>query len=283
MKKHLLPAFAALTGLLAIAGCGTSTGAGAGDPSDPANLDGDAAPMTISFQATDGSAIALTADDAGGSAFDITAASMVVERIDVKLPDGVVCSDVIFDLPDFASCDDDEDEDKIRLTGPFTFDLLTGESDPPIDTISFPSGVVREVKIRVERLTASGSADLDGTATPFSMNVELGEDIEFEDLTGFEISEAVSVNALLLSFNVGDWLNGVDLGACVDDGEVEISDGTIVIDEDSGSGDCSDIENVIKDNVEASGTIEEEDHDDDDDDDSGDDSDDDSDDDEDDD
>lgn len=247
--------------LLALAaGCGSGTG---GPASDSANLDGDAAPVNISFRAVEGSAAALATTDATGAPVDITSANVTIKRIDIKLPDGLQCATLDVPLPPFAVCDNDDDDsiddssddspgddsdddDKIKLVGPFVVDLLTGASTPSLSDLTLPSGMVREIKIRLSHLSVTGTATLDGTPTPFAIDFDADEDIEYEDLTGFEISEAVSVNEIVLSFDVTKWFAGVDMAAC--------------------AADCSEFEDVIEDNVEASGTFSEDDHDEDDDD-----------------
>lgn len=318
-----------LAGIFLIAGCGGAGSSGSSDPSDPTNLDGDAAPVTLSLQATSGSlggalvkALGLETSDDAGSAFDITSAWVNVDKIEIKLPDGVRCADVDFTLSDLATCeneaeddsDDDAEEDEaedgddndaatlvkaeetgddedgdgdddgeeIEIRGPFIFNLLTGESFPDIGTIEIPSGIVKEIEIKIddveedETLPDGVPADLAGhtllvegtftdgdAATPFSLLLDFDEEVEFENLDGIEVSEVVDINAIIISFDVSSWLSGVDMAACVADGDVEVADdGTVVITEDSSSGDCSDIEDTIKDNIEASGTLDEDDDDD---------------------
>jgi hypothetical protein len=238
------------------AGCGSGAGP-ATNPSDPSNLDGDAAPVDISFRAVEGSAAALATTDGTGAAVDIASATVTIERIDLKLPDGLQCTTLDVTLPPFAVCDndnddpsddspsDDSDDDKIKLIGPFVVDLLTGESTPSLSGLTLPSGMVREVKVRLSRLSVAGTVTVDGTPTPFAIDTEADEEIEYEDLTGFEISEGVSVNEIVLSFDVTKWLAGVDMAAC--------------------AADCSEFEDVIEENVEKSGTFSEDDHGDDDD------------------
>jgi hypothetical protein len=280
--KELKQSLIAFTILLA-SGCG-GTGS-SGNPSDPANLDGDPAPTSISFQAVEGSgAVALTTSDAAGTPIEVTTAWVNIGEIEIELPEGLTCDAVTDPLPESATCecemegDETETECEITFAGNILFDLLTGVSTPAIGTFSMPSGIVKEIEVEIEdlpedatlpegapsalpghSLVVEGTATLDGTPTPFSLRLDFTEEIEFENLSGLEISEAVALNQILLTFNVDSWLAGIDLAACVAEGDVAVVDGTIIIDEESTSGDCSDIENVIKDNIEASGTLEEDD------------------------
>lgn len=248
-----------LFALAAGCGSGASGGSAASNPSDPANLDGDAASVSMTFQAVSGTPAALTTTDATGATVDLSSASMTIERIDIKLPDGQSCSTLSISLPAFASCDDDssddnpssddssDDDDKIRLNGPFTVDLLTGTSTPSLADITLPSGIVREIKVRVADLAAAGSVD----GAPFSLNLNFHEDIEFHDVSGFEISEAVSLNQVVISFDVSKWLSGVNLASC--------GSGTVKVDDESDDS-CSEIEDEIRDNIEHSGSASEDDH-----------------------
>ncbi len=236
--------------LAGVAGCSGTGGAGGVSASDPTQLDGDAATVALSFQMVDGTtAAALSTEDSAGNTLDLTAASMTLEEIEIKLPDGQTCAALRATLPDFATCDDsEEDDDKIVLVGPFVVDLLTGESTPSLSDVTLPSGIVREVRLRVESLSVDGTSGGD----PVSLRLRINERIDLEDTAGFEISEAVSVNTILLNFNVREWLAGVDLQACD-----ENHDGSVEIDDEDEGGDCSDLEDSIRDNVKASGTVEE--------------------------
>ena len=262
------------------AGCGGRSDS----PSDPANLDGDPAPTNISFQAVEGSSgAALTTSDAAGTPIEVTTAWVNIGEIEIELPEGLTCDAVTDPLPESATCecemeeDETETECEITFEGDVLFDLLTGTATPAIGTFSIPSGIVKEIEVEIDdvaedatlpdgvpstlaghSLVVEGTTTLDGTPTPFSLRLDFNEEVEFEELSGLEISEAVALNQILVTFNVDSWLAGVDLAACVAEGDVAMVDGTIIIDEDSTSGDCSDIENVIKDNIEASGTLEKE-------------------------
>ena len=313
-----------LAGLFLLAGCGGGTGtssggADGGTENDPVNLDGDPAAVSISLRLTQGSlgsaltqALSLETSDEGGASLNVTDAWVNVESIELKLPDGMTCADVDITLPDFATCenegeddsddaaddsddtaDDSDDEDdtqalssldeqegaEIEFEGPFVVDLINGTVTPSLDDLVVPSGIIRRIDVKIDdteedavlpdgapatllgnSLAASGTVTLNGVDTPFSMAFDFGEEMRFEDLTGLTVSEAVDVNQIILSFDVDAWFSGIDIQSCVDDDELDISNGVILLDE--GSGDCSDIENTIKDNVKDSGVLIEDDDDD---------------------
>lgn len=305
-----------LVGILFTAGCGGGTGTGgSSNPSDPTNLDGDAASVSFAIKATSGTlasnlvqALGLETSDGAGSDLTIESAWVNIRKIELKLPDGVRCADIDFALSDLATCetedevdevdedgedesssdesDDGEEGDEIELNGPFIFNLLTGESIPSLDSIEIPSGLFKEIEIEFDdldqddvlpegvpatlvenTLIVDGTITLDGTPTPISIRLDFSEEVEFENLNGLEVSEVVFLNSILISLDVSSWLAGIDLGDCVDKGDVGLEGETVVVDEDSSSGSCSDIEDTIKDNIEASGTVDEDDDDDDEDDD----------------
>lgn len=284
MKTSKIKILCSLTGFLFLVACGG--GAGSGSPSDPANLDGDAAPVSFGMTASASAPSALIVTDGGGTTVDVTGAWINAAEVEIELPEGLGCAVVDFELPSFAACAEEtemeegveEVEAEIRLTGPFIFDLLAGTSTPEIGAFSVPSGLIHEIEVEVDdveeetalpagvpaelsgnTLIAVGTLTLSGTPTPFSLRLKFSEEMEFEDLSGLELSETAALNQILVNFNIASWLSGVDLAACIAEGDVTTVDGTIVIDENSNSGDCSDIENTIKDNIEASGLLDEED------------------------
>ena len=92
--------------------------------------------------------------------------------------------------------------------------------------------------------------DLDGTAMTLDLSLDFSEDIRIEESGGVAVT---ADSDLIAEFVVDDWLAGIDLASCIDDGDVDVDGTTVTIDDDSTSGSCSDIENVIKDNMKNSG------------------------------
>ncbi|HHH29723.1 MAG TPA: hypothetical protein ENK57_15445 [Polyangiaceae bacterium] len=75
---------------------------------------------------------------------------------------------------------------------------------------------------------------------------------EIEEPGGVEVSPGQD---LITTWVTQDWLAGVDVGACIADGDIPMTDGTVVVDDETTEGTCSDIENVIKDNMKKSGQL----------------------------
>ncbi len=178
---------------------------------------------------------------------------------------------------------DGDDEDKVVVEGPFIADLIQGTSTPSLTTLLIPSGLYTRIDVRIEEskaedgllaaddpllgrsLYARGSFEYQGAAHELRLRLKFNEDVRFESKTGIEVAETAA-NDVVLSLDENAWFKGVNLTACLDEGDLTLeADGSLVIDEDSGDGECGDIENVIKDNIEASGSSFEDDEDDDDD------------------
>lgn len=179
--------------------------------------------------------------------------------------------------------DGDDDEDKVVVEGPFIADLIQGTSTPSLTTLLIPSGLYTRIDVRIEEskaedgllaagdpllgrsLYARGSFEYQGTTHELQLRLKFNEDVRFESKTGIEVAETAA-NDIVLSLDENAWFKGINLAACLDEGNLTLeADGSLVIDEESGEDECGDIENVIKDNIEASGSSFEDDEDDDDD------------------
>ncbi len=201
---YVLPIVAA--GL--IASCGAGSGAGASG--DLARFDGGAALMSISVKLASMPAAAsmskeagtseneLATADAAGGIVTITEARVVVQEIELGMPEGRSCDDEMeaeIEGEDDGECapaaapagevlasesadsaedeavedstDDSADErgeveneteDHLKFTGPFIVDLLTGTSVPSIADLTVPSGVYTSVEVKVEPLPLESTA-----------------------------------------------------------------------------------------------------------------------------
>lgn len=170
--------------------------------------------------------------------------------------------------------DDNEadEEDKVVVAGPFIADLIQGTSTPSLTALLIPSGLYTRIDVRIEEskaedgllaaddpllgrsLYARGSFEYQGATHELRLRLKFNEDVRFESKTGIEVAETAA-NDVVLSLDENAWFKGVNLTACLDEGNLTLeADGSLVIDEDSGEDECGDIENVIKDNIEASGS-----------------------------
>jgi hypothetical protein len=218
----------------------------------------------------------------GTSGVTLTTARLSVERVDLKLPEGLSCSAAGFVAQANVTCEeemeiDDSDgeqeiESKIRLQGPFVFDLLTGASTPDLGTLTVPSGIYREVEVDLHEAEAEDGllsagdpligntlhvegtyTGVDGSSQPFSMALDFDEEIEIESPGGVQVLEG-DVEPIATQLDVSMWFAGVDLSACAASGSVDI--------DDSESSACDNLEETIKENIKNSFEFEDDDDDD---------------------
>lgn len=193
--------------------------------------------------------------DTADTAFTLTEATLNLRDIKLDLPEGVTCADIEADLENATCSSDSADDDTIEIEGPFVVDLVAGTSTPTLDDVVIPALAYRRVDFRVDDVNDVSFAvladfDLDGTAMTLDLSLDFNEDIRIEEAGGVEVT---ADSDLIAEFVVNDWLAGVDLATCIDDGDVTVDGTTVTVTEDSTSGSCSDIENVIKDNMKNSG------------------------------
>ena len=196
-------------------------------------------------------------DDAS-TEFTLAAATLNIRDIKLDLPDGLSCGDVESELSG-ATCSADplEAEDTIEIEGPFSVDLVTGVAEPTLDDVRIPALTYQRLDIRVDdtgdvAFAALADFELDGDPTVLDLTLDFSEDIRVEGGDGVVIEEDTDLIAELVA---ADWLAGIDVAACVADGDLNVSSGTVVISEATTEGDCSDIENVIKENMKNSGQL----------------------------
>lgn len=185
---------------------------------------------------------------------------------------------------DDSSDDDSSNEDHIRFSGPFIFDLLTGTSTPDLTDLSIPSGTYRRIEVKIDDLDEESTAVetghpllgnsmvLEGTHTEgesareFRVILKFNEKVRFQKSGGFTINESSTVNDLVVSFSASSWFSNIDIGACLDSGRAsQDNDGVYVINNDT-SGDECEFKDDLKRNIKNSGTVDKDDDDDSDDD-----------------
>lgn len=199
----------------------------------------------------------LVMTDDGDGEFQIQAATLRLRHIELDLPDGGDCDDFA-DLLDGATCEDGVDGDKISIEGPFDVDLVAGTSSPSLADVQIPAGTYKRIDFRVEdngedsSFAVTAGFEYQGESMTLDLNLDFNEDIRIEDPQGLTVN---ADSDLIAEFVVNNWLGGVDVGACIDDGDVFVSGSTVTIDDSSTGGDCSDIENTIKDNMKNSGQL----------------------------
>jgi hypothetical protein len=210
---------------------------------------------------------ALSGADAQGSVLTITSAVARVRDIELDLPDGSHCSDFAgFDFRAPVRCGDGGgSNDAIKVTGPFTVDLVAGTAEPSLEDLTIPAGVYRRVDVRFEpaeddddalqgyTLVAEGDFASDQESAALDLRLRFNEDARFESRSGVELGENGAHEALLW-FDVSAWFETVPISECLEDGDLSIARGTLLIDDEASSG-CSDIENELKRAIKNSGDL----------------------------
>ena len=191
-----------------------------------------------------------TAADSGGTTYTLRRGVMALEHIELDMPLGVRCTDVADQLVG-VRCDaadsPDDGEDKLRIDGPLTVDLVAGTSTPSLAGVVIPAGTYRRVDLRVVDFAIEADFDLHGAPTVLDLRTDFSEDIRVEQPGGVPVAPG---DDLIARFALADWLVGVDLVACIDAG-VTVTGGVAVVD-DRG---CPGVDDAIKRNMKDSGDL----------------------------
>jgi len=205
----------------------------------------------------------VVASESGGDELHVNAALAFVRHIE-------------FDLPSSVECDDRGDagshcsEDKLRVDGPWIVDLMTGNATPSMDDIQIPAGTYERVDVRFDDADPSHTANLNipptlrgntlhasgsyigDAADTFDLQLHFNEDARFEANGGIELTSD-GTQAVLLRLDVRRWFRDIDVSRCASDGKLEVENGNLHLDDQGG--DCSDVENDLKDSIKNSGRL----------------------------
>jgi hypothetical protein len=233
----------------------------------------------------DSSSVAPSATDASGAALRVEAARANVRSIGFTLANGMRCSELDPAALGDARCDDDatddvgddnpstggsstDDSDEVRLYGPFVVDLMTGAATPSLEGLHIPAQTYTRVDVRFDdadprdglvsdgdplaeqTLLASGAMTHGGEDLRFELTLDFSEDARFEQASGPIAVSADAPSEVLLWLDVARWFQAVRIGECMSDGDLVVSNGTVIIDD---RGDCSDVEGALKDAIKESG------------------------------
>ncbi|NMO20323.1 hypothetical protein HPC49_22990 [Pyxidicoccus fallax] len=201
-----------------------------------------------------------------GTAFTLSEARIHLRDIRLDLPQGTKCGDVS-GLVSGAECKGSDSSGTIQVPGPIVVDLMTGTTTPDLSGLRIPAGTYKRIDFRLEEAKAGevgatepllgysflARADFtqDGAARKLELLFKFSEDARFESATGVEVPEGGSLVAFL---KPQVWLEGLPLGECIRDGDVEVANGTVRVDDKAG-GECGDAENTVKSNIKRSGDL----------------------------
>jgi len=152
------------------------------------------------------------------------------------------------------------------VDGPFTFDAITGESEPSLVSIDIPSGTYSGIRLLVTKI---GNNSVDGTAIDVSGTFDyLGETRSFTisltsnlsidytlETSTLELIPDAKMN-LTITLHADEWLAGTSITNCLDSGGIILeNDGSLIIDDSISTGSCRSIGKNIRHNILGSGKI----------------------------
>ncbi len=201
--------------------------------------------------------------DGGGMPLVLTAASAHIGEIRIRLPDGVSCSDQLE-----AVCEASD----VKLTGPIFSDLMAGGHPGELGEIRLPVGNYRSLEVKLEPYRPNAgpvvkepklegySMLLQGTFTyqglsgrSFFILLRFDEEVRFEASEHIEVFPD-TLNRLQVALDVEQWFTQVDIGDCLDKGNLELDSlGNLRVDDNNA---CSELEGDLKASIKASGRLE---------------------------
>ncbi len=265
-KRVKIGSLCAVASVFFVVACGNSlTG----------QLDGDKtqASLGLKVQSSPTAITALTTALVESGNLTVESGQACVEEIRLKLPENLGCSDVGFVEQQNVTCEEEmemEDEgsvleSKIKINGPFLFDLVTGTSTPSLADVIIPSGVYQEIEFRFApdcalpgetTITLNGSMLDSSSAThAFEIALEFDDELKIESANNVQVIET-SANSIFANLILEQWFAGVDFVKCIDDGDLQENvDGVIEINKSSSAtGACEniyeDIREALKDAME---------------------------------
>jgi hypothetical protein len=167
------------------------------------------------------------------------------------------------------------DSNYISIPGPFTFDLLNGTCEPPLDTVKLPEAKYSGVELltglshqggSVDTLSSAlcccpfeirGTFDYNATSRYFLLCLGYRETV-FYNLSALPATVTRSDTAnFLIWLDARRWLSALTLKDCIDNGFIPLDNaGNLAIDGyASGAGPCSRIDERIRDNILYSGNL----------------------------
>ena len=199
----------------------------------------------------------------------VSSGQACVQEIELELPKGLSCADVGFVRQSNVTCIeemDEEDDDgtnqleaKIKIQGPYVFDLVTGKSTPSLDDVIIPSGIYREIEFEFEdacsfdkNATIVLQGDMKDSSEvnhPFEFYLEYEDDLEIESSTDVQVLEEKS-NEIFANIVLNQWFSAVNFVQCIDDGDLVATAGVIQISKETvATGQCEDIYDRLLDTI----------------------------------
>ena len=144
--------------------------------------------------------------------FNFTKAIIGVSKVDFEIETG----------------SDDQD---FEYEGAYSFDVLTGQSTPPMPTVEITPGTYHELEVEIDNVLPSGnSIEISGTYSignidfPFEFTSTMDEDYDVDNPSGIQVNEG-EVVTFLLELDLPSLFAGIDFStASIDnDGVIRIN------------------------------------------------------------
>lgn len=201
--------------------------------------------------------------------------NLIGSAINVKGADGGIGGTIVLDKALVSLSDirfkmlSDIDQTRIDLKGPYVADLLSDTTTPSLADFSIPSGVYKEIELKMTKLDVEDSAGADqsivnnsvylvGTYTSnldvsknFELSFDLSEEFKISNDTGVTL-DANTLSTINMIFDLTTWFDFSDLtinSESLDFGDVAA--GSITLSKDSGEVESKLME-VIKDRIKQS-------------------------------
>lgn len=155
----------------------------------------------------------------------------------------------------FSACQEDEEDEgaeEIRFDGPFIVDLLNPEALSELEGVEIAAGRYCLIEMALKKLEDESGVMQDRSVliegrrsddTPFTVVTEVDEEFELEnEETGFTIEAEGASSVFFIAFDLDRWFEGVDLSSS----EIEITGGSISIDDENNQEAQEEIEENLK-------------------------------------
>lgn len=257
--------------LLIISGCNGDNNTTTGNPL-----------VSLSIQATAPGSLSLSALNLQPVAIDIKNSSGVVEGNLNITSARIALKEIEFELENTQ-----DEEMEFDFEGPFVVDLLQGTVSPSLSQINLPTGLYKEVKLKIDKIEGDELDESGGsiipptdplfgksilvsglytgptsnagnvTNAPFQMSFDLDDELELtganDTSLGFNIEDG-DVNALILAFRISKWIdfsNTETNPSGLEPSQIEVTLGEINLDEAS-TGNNADIRELVYKNIKES-------------------------------
>lgn len=201
--------------------------------------------------------------DQQGNTFTIETALANVRDVDLYLPDGATCDDLIgAEGLDTVGGDHTVvcENDHVRARGPWLVDLVAKTSTPDLPEVPVLAGTYRRIDVRFDpgadgaTIAVTGTFLIEGRAQPFAMTLDFSETLRFEGTDVVATRDAVA--QALLTLDPSGWFASMPLAQCAADGDFPIEGGIVRFGEDDdggrGGGDddaCEEFDDRVRDGV----------------------------------